>query len=244
MRDIAKNLKSLREQKGLKQDELAEKLFVTRQTISNYENGRSRPDIEMLMCIAEIMETDVNSILYGPPVPEDKRAAHRRLIIAAVACIVFFGLWAAKLFFWDSDVPVYSGFPLYYFWFAEVTCKPIALVLIGWTFFHGMSLICKAKPLDEPWVKYCRLGTLVVTSFLLLFALVMALQFVELFITGDNILYRTISDFFLYTFVNKVEYFVYTKISNFPVLYFLLGALLWLFGFPQPRKKNTIEKSE
>ena len=48
MRDIGKNLKQLREQKGLKQEQLAELLFVTRQTVSNYENGRSRPDIETL----------------------------------------------------------------------------------------------------------------------------------------------------------------------------------------------------
>ena len=52
MRDIGKNLKQLREQKGLKQEQLAELLFVTRQTVSNYENGRSRPDIETLMKIA------------------------------------------------------------------------------------------------------------------------------------------------------------------------------------------------
>ena len=42
MRDIGKNLKQLREQKGLKQEQLAELLFVTRQTVSNYENGVSQ----------------------------------------------------------------------------------------------------------------------------------------------------------------------------------------------------------
>ena len=58
MRDIGKNLKQLRESKGLKQEQLAELLFVTRQTVSNYENGRSRPDIETLMKIAEILEIE------------------------------------------------------------------------------------------------------------------------------------------------------------------------------------------
>lgn len=45
MRDIGKNIRTLREKKGMTQEELAQALFVTRQTVSNYETGRSRPDI-------------------------------------------------------------------------------------------------------------------------------------------------------------------------------------------------------
>lgn len=41
VRDIGKNIKDLREQKGLTQEALAEQLFVTRQTVSNYETGRT-----------------------------------------------------------------------------------------------------------------------------------------------------------------------------------------------------------
>lgn len=44
MRDIGKNIRDLRQQKHLTQEELAEQLFVTRQTISNYENGLSVSD--------------------------------------------------------------------------------------------------------------------------------------------------------------------------------------------------------
>ena len=56
MRDIGKNIRDLRIQRNMTQDELAEKLFVTRQTVSNYETGKSRPDIEMLERIAEVLE--------------------------------------------------------------------------------------------------------------------------------------------------------------------------------------------
>ena len=42
MRDIGKNIRDLRIEKNLTQDQLAEKLFVTRQTVSNYENGVSQ----------------------------------------------------------------------------------------------------------------------------------------------------------------------------------------------------------
>ena len=46
MRDIGKNIRDLRTRKDMTQDELAEKLFVTRQTVSNYETGKSRPDVD------------------------------------------------------------------------------------------------------------------------------------------------------------------------------------------------------
>lgn len=45
---IAKNITKLRKQSGMTQDELAEKLFVTRQTVSGWENGRTQPNLDML----------------------------------------------------------------------------------------------------------------------------------------------------------------------------------------------------
>ncbi len=45
---IGKNIKRLRERNHMTQEELAEKLFVTRQAISKWENGKTEPDIETL----------------------------------------------------------------------------------------------------------------------------------------------------------------------------------------------------
>lgn len=42
MRDIGKNIRTLRTRRGLSQDQLAEALHVTRQTVSNYETGVSQ----------------------------------------------------------------------------------------------------------------------------------------------------------------------------------------------------------
>lgn len=42
MRDIGKNIRAARIRQGITQDTLAEKLFVTRQTVSNYETGGSQ----------------------------------------------------------------------------------------------------------------------------------------------------------------------------------------------------------
>ena len=57
------NLKILRKNKGLSQEELSIKLHVVRQTVSKWEAGLSVPDAEMLIKISEIFETPVSDIL-------------------------------------------------------------------------------------------------------------------------------------------------------------------------------------
>ena len=57
------NLKTLRKNKGLSQEELSIKLNVVRQTISKWETGLSVPDAEMLIAISELFETPVSEIL-------------------------------------------------------------------------------------------------------------------------------------------------------------------------------------
>ena len=57
------NLKILRKNKGLSQEELSVKLHVVRQTVSKWESGLSVPDAEMLITLSEIFETPVSEIL-------------------------------------------------------------------------------------------------------------------------------------------------------------------------------------
>ena len=64
------NIKNLRKEKGLSQEELAIKLNVVRQTVSKWERGLSVPDSSMLISLAEELGTSVN-VLLGESV-EDK----------------------------------------------------------------------------------------------------------------------------------------------------------------------------
>ncbi len=56
MANIGKNITKLRKLQGLTQDELAEKLFVTRQTVSGWENGRTQPSLDILGELADVLK--------------------------------------------------------------------------------------------------------------------------------------------------------------------------------------------
>lgn len=77
---LHENIKALRKEKGFSQETLAERLHVVRQTVSKWEKGLSVPDAEILMRIAEILDTPVQTLLGDPveTVPE-KTAVTRQL---------------------------------------------------------------------------------------------------------------------------------------------------------------------
>ena len=56
----------LRTKKGLSQDELAEKLYVTRQAISRWENGETIPNTETLKLLSKFFDVSINTLLGTP----------------------------------------------------------------------------------------------------------------------------------------------------------------------------------
>ena len=60
---LNENIKRARKAKGLSQEELAVKLNVVRQTVSKWENGLSVPDSDLLILLAEELDTSVSALL-------------------------------------------------------------------------------------------------------------------------------------------------------------------------------------
>lgn len=56
----------LRTKRGLSQDELAEKVFVTRQAVSRWENGETTPNIETLKLLSKLFDVSINTLLGSP----------------------------------------------------------------------------------------------------------------------------------------------------------------------------------
>ena len=56
----------LRTKKGMSQDELAEKVFVTRQAVSRWENGETTPNVETLKLLSKVFDVSINTLLGSP----------------------------------------------------------------------------------------------------------------------------------------------------------------------------------
>jgi len=59
-------LYELRTKNGLSQDELAEKVFVTRQAVSRWENGETVPNTETLKALSDLFSVSINTLLGSP----------------------------------------------------------------------------------------------------------------------------------------------------------------------------------
>ena len=59
-------LLELRTKKGLSQDELAEKVFVSRQAVSRWENGETTPNTETLKLLSKLFDVSINTLLGSP----------------------------------------------------------------------------------------------------------------------------------------------------------------------------------
>lgn len=63
--ELGKQIKKYRNDLSLSQDALAEKVYVSRQTISNWENDKSYPDVNSLVLLSEVFGTSIDNLVKG-----------------------------------------------------------------------------------------------------------------------------------------------------------------------------------
>lgn len=63
--NLSTQIKKYRNAFGFSQDELAEKIFVTRQSISNWENNKTYPDLKSLLMLSELFGVSVDELIKG-----------------------------------------------------------------------------------------------------------------------------------------------------------------------------------
>ncbi len=118
MAKVAKNIRQFRKDKGITQEALAEKLNVTRQAVSNWENDKTQPDIDSLEKLSEIFEVRIEELIYGKnKFTQDENDKTRQKNIMKILLSVFgslftgVGLVLLFVFFWvDFPLPVKTAF--------------------------------------------------------------------------------------------------------------------------------------
>ena len=105
--EFNEKIQELRKQKGLTQEELAEKLYVSRTAISKWESGRGYPNIESLKAIAKFFSVTVDELLSTAEVltiaEEDNKRKEKRfrdliygLLDLSIAMLLFLPFFAEK----------------------------------------------------------------------------------------------------------------------------------------------------
>ncbi|QHI72623.1 helix-turn-helix domain-containing protein [Aminipila terrae] len=78
MNDVGKNIKKLRKERGISQETLAGKLYVTRQAVSQWERGHTQPDLKTLDEIANFFQVNILTVIYGEKEKATTIPPHRR----------------------------------------------------------------------------------------------------------------------------------------------------------------------
>ena len=161
MRDISKNLKDARIESGMTQEELAQKLFVTRQTVSSYEIGRTKPDVEMLTKIAEVLQTDINTLIYGKPLAQNKRTMQIKTIVSTGILVL---LLAISIFVSNCMENVDTfGIKANCAYWLHMAILPSICFVAGWTILQVLGMFLNLK---KPEKKYTWIHIFVITVIL------------------------------------------------------------------------------
>lgn len=95
---LGERLYELRKKKGLSQEEVAERLNVTRQSVSKWETDESKPDFDKIVPICELYEISTNELLNGTKEEKEEKEVEvinndnkkKRAIIISIAVFLYF----------------------------------------------------------------------------------------------------------------------------------------------------------
>lgn len=238
MRDIGKNVRALRVRKKLTQDELAERLYVTRQTVSNYETGRSRPDVDMIVRIAEVLDADVNAVIYGPPVPEERQRGLRRLW-TGLGITVALVLLAACLWGPMEELRRYR-YDQSLLWLIYTLLVPLLGMAAGWTVLQGLGVLLGFSVPRWRWAPVLRrvmLGVLILCGAAML---PFWIRSFAALLEGVGILENAVEwKHAFWYWGDRVAYMLLSAARCYSFLFWGIGAALWIAGFPAERDRNV-----
>lgn len=111
--DISNQIKTRREAMGLSQEQLAEKLYVSRQTISNWERDKTYLDVQSLLMLSILFDTSIDTLVKGDvtvmeeAVERDRKRMGTRMMRLAVLMLLLlaaaFALILSPAFVWMEE---------------------------------------------------------------------------------------------------------------------------------------------
>ncbi|MBR5000918.1 MAG: helix-turn-helix transcriptional regulator [Firmicutes bacterium] len=224
MKDISKRIKELRLEKEMTQDELAERLHVTRQAISKWETQKARPDLETIEALAQVFEITSVELLYGKK--ELQSSKKRRYLTAFLGIMVILGFWFDTVVIPETLWIAQSQYITYWYGYASM----VERILFGCTVPCILSAISLKKEISIADRKLRR--TLLIVGCLLTFIIIF---FWIYYYTDINVWFHWIN---FHNPIIQLLLNIETGFGRSKVWNMIAGALIYL-GLNKPRSPVT-----
>lgn len=106
--NIADRIQTLRKSKGISQEELADKIGVSRQAVSKWESEQSFPDIEKIILLSEYFNVTTDYLLKGiePIIDVSESKADARIFSVAGTAFNFIGIVVSIMMWKEKQTPI------------------------------------------------------------------------------------------------------------------------------------------
>lgn len=215
---------------------MADKMFVTRQTVSNWENGKSQPDIDTLIKIAETFNTDTTGLIYG--LPDKNQTVEKKNLAIAIGILFVLGLALYFLTQYAKEALLfYSPEPML---IIKLYLQPLFWLVLGWTLIQlFMGTLGIIKPIGAKYCKTVRIAALSLVFLYTAFMIPYLIKIIDMWILSSQyhqnpLLYPSGFSYNIdFSILNNV-YRVLIDVANHPVIFIIPGIV---FRFCKPVKQ-------
>lgn len=155
--ELGKQIKAYRSELGLSQDLLAERIYVSRQTVSSWENDKSYPDLNSLLRLSEVFQVSLDNLIKGDldmmkeqeiHCREDRQAFQK---LSALFSVLFFATILTPIpllrFLGNPGIALWAVLAAVTFWFSlKVEKQKKAFDILS---YREISAFMSGQKLDE-----------------------------------------------------------------------------------------------
>lgn len=144
--ELKEQLKAHRAAAGLSQEELAERIYVSRQTISNWETDRTYPDVQSLLLLSDVFGTSIDELVKGD-VKAMEETIKKEWKKMQTLCLVAWGLIGAGIACLAAGFAIETGPSSILHGFTEGELLGIIVFFLFWLF--GMELLTMVEKMKK-----------------------------------------------------------------------------------------------
>lgn len=108
--ELAAQIKRHRTEKGLSQEDLAAKIYVSRQTVSNWETDKTYPDVESLLLLSVLFDVTIDELIKGDveamkdALSNDSKKMNTLALGGTIVALAGVALFFGGFFYWKWDL--------------------------------------------------------------------------------------------------------------------------------------------